>query len=196
VQCRGATSPVDTKDVAVEAYRSAPQLFCWCQCANQVDIDAVRTTLRHAVEEPEARVAGSIRTGWSLTGAGVSRVAANLGVPARAARPSANRAETAAEAAELSRLRSSRVFDAWQRGEAVPEDEAAGVFRIDVYTFVQERHVRIARVKDRVSGDPELTAFIDAMKAPALDLLDVSLDAQGRVGRRSPRRPNRRLQTS
>lgn len=193
-QCEGATSSVDTEDVAVTAYRIAPQLFCWRKYADQVDIDAVRTTLRHAAEESEPRVAGSIRTGWSLTGAGAKWVAANRSVSAPSTRPNVNRAETAASAAESTRLRASRAFDAWRKGEAVAEEEAAGVFRIDVYTSVQERHVRIARVRERVATDNELTEFVDAMTQSALHLLDASLEAQVRIGRRPPKRSRQRAQ--
>jgi hypothetical protein len=174
----GAWDTVDTEDVAVSAHALAPALFCWRKYPGQIDLDAVRYTLRHAAEGPTARIAGSVRTGWNLTEAGVRWIEASATEEVRIKlRPRGNRAETAAEVAEANRLRGLHAFDLWKRGEGVPDRAAAAVFRVDTYTPARERHLHIQRLRERIGADLELAQFVDALAQQALGLPDMSLDA-------------------
>src|SRR5664280_2280091 len=64
---QGAIEAIDTEDVAIAAHALAPTAFGWRKHTEQIDLDTVRTSLRHEKESPEARIDGSVRTGWNLT---------------------------------------------------------------------------------------------------------------------------------
>ena len=70
----GAESePVDTEDVAMEAYRLAPEAFSWRRYPEQVDLDSVRVTLFDACKTKYGeRAGGSVRRGWHLTANGLT----------------------------------------------------------------------------------------------------------------------------
>jgi hypothetical protein len=70
--CGGQLHPVDTEDVAVKAHEIAPGRFAWRKHPNQISLDAVRKRLWDAqsTEKGYGYVAGSERTGWTLTPAG------------------------------------------------------------------------------------------------------------------------------
>jgi len=171
--CGGSTSTADTEDVAVAAFDLAPETFRWRKYAKQIDLDMVRTTLRHAAERDDPRVAGSIREGWSLTKAGVSWVSrhgksAATGVgEAPPANTIAVRKENVASKREGERIRAHVVFRKWRAGDQITTHDAGSVFRIDDYTPQRERTLKMQRLEEAVAGDGELAAFVMAARVIA-----------------------------
>lgn len=173
----GATRTVDTEDIAIQAHDRAPEAFGWRKYTERVDLDMVRTTLRHEAEGAQPRVAGSIRDGWCLTPAGVSwtrregpRADASGQPKAKTEAAAQRRAETRDAAATAVRLKSSAAYRAWAAGEPVSAREAAEVFRIDHYTSIHDRHLNIARAATLVAPDNQLSRFIEAIQPAALSL--------------------------
>jgi hypothetical protein len=172
----GGTKAVDTEDVAVAAHELAPTAFAWKKYPDQINLDSVRVTLFDACKEQYGGlVKGSVRAGWHLTPAGVAWVSTNaekIGRSLVKGEPSTNpmaRAETRHVASELARLRRSEAFLAWASGEDVPQRSAAAVFRIDGYTSVRDRELKINRATELVltAGDAQLLRFIEDMSGPA-----------------------------
>lgn len=173
----GEVGIVDTEDVAIAAHRRAPIAFGWRKHTEHIDLEAARTSLRHEAEAMAARIAGSIRTGWHLTPAGVAWVEAHAAGSDRAEHPgaaspkvAARRSETRHTGAETDRLGSSAAFRDWTLGREVSARDAAAVFRIDHYTSERDRHLKTRRIRLLVDGDDELAAFIDAMSPLAISL--------------------------
>jgi hypothetical protein len=175
----GATTAVaDTEEVAIAAHARAPKAFGWRKHVEQIDLEAVRTSLRHEKETAQPRLDGSIRHGWHLTPAGQAWLSDHpdtaSGAPVRVAdtpaRTAARRAETHEVAATVDRLRSSSAFRAWSSGEPLVDRDAAAVFRIDGYTPVRDRVLKTAKVRELVVDHPDLLEFLEAAIPVALAL--------------------------
>lgn len=171
----GDTQAIDTEDVAIAAHRRAPAAFGWRKHTEHIDLDMVRTSLRHEAESEDPRLAGSVRTGWHLTPAGIEWVSTHADQIKTAATPAitpakvaARRAETGHSGSEIARVYSSSAFRAWASGHDVAVRDAAAVFRIDHYTSQRDRHLKTARLRQVVQDDQELAAFIDAMTPLAI----------------------------
>lgn len=169
---------VDTEDVAIAAHALAPQAFGWRKHTEHIDLDMVRTSLRHEAETTDPRIAGSIRTGWFLTAAGQSWYArtepelasSSVQVAVTPAATGKRRAETREVSSAIDRLRNSTAFKAWAAGKPITDQQAGEAFRIDVYTSPADRHRKTARIHRLVSGDPQLDAFLTVAIPAALNL--------------------------
>lgn len=174
----GATAAVDTEDIAIAAHLRVPKAFGWRKHVEHIDLDTVRTSLRHEKESADPRLDGSIRAGWHLTPAGHTWLAAHaavettgtIEVASASPRSAARRAETHEVAAAVGRLRSSPAFAAWKSGLPLPEREAAAVFRIDGYTPKRDRDLKTAKVRELVVGHPDLLAFLEVAVPIALEI--------------------------
>lgn len=179
---QGATAAVDTEDVAIAAHALAPKAFGWRKHAEHIDLEVVRTTLRHEKESPQARIDGSVRTGWHLTPTGQAWLArnrtlledANVAVAETPAATGKRRAETHEVSAVVDRVRTSPAFRAWAAGQPVSDRAAAEVFRIDEYTSQRDRTLKTARINELASGNDDIAAFLRvaipaalALRAPA-----------------------------
>lgn len=163
----GATTTVDTEDVAVAAHRLAPGTFAWRKYPDQIDLDMVRTSLRHAAEMDNPRLEGSVRTGWNLTATGSAwltqhgaqvRAGLTVAVPANS---SADRRENVAERRDAQRLATLPAFRDHRAGKAMSPTQAAAVFRIDVYTPPRDRTLKIERMRQAARDNPELLEFVN-----------------------------------
>src|SRR5690242_17321421 len=76
----GAAAVIDTEDAAISAHAIDRNAFGWKKYPDRVDLDAVRTTLRHEGEGKQPRIEGSIQHGWHLTPRGVAWIEANAGL--------------------------------------------------------------------------------------------------------------------
>jgi len=174
----GATEVVDTEDVAIAAHALAPVAFGWRKHVEHIDLDTVRTSLRHEAEAAEPRVSGSIRGGWYLTDYGRRWLQQNSSLSTQAELTVADtsvatakkRAETRRSAAVDDRILSSPAYKAWAAGQPIPERLAAAVFRIDEYTSARDRQLKTARISELVADDRELADFISAAAPLALAL--------------------------
>lgn len=174
----GANQRCDTEDIAIAAHALAPQAFGWRKHTEHIDLDMVRTSLRHEAESPAPRLAGSIRTGWFLTAAGHTWAAqhahltgsAQISVAATPAATGKRRAETAEASAAIDRLRTSAAYRAWRAGRDFTGRQAAEAFRIDDYTPLGDRHRKTARVVHLAADQPDLSEFLSLAVPAALEL--------------------------
>ncbi|WP_431277862.1 hypothetical protein [Leifsonia poae] len=163
----GSSRVVDTEDAAIAAHSIDADAFGWKKYPDRVDLDAVRTSLRHEGEGKSPRIEGSIQAGWHMTPVGVAWIEANselvgaeITVAATSPATQRWRAETRESGAASHRVRTSDAFRLWAKGEKFSARQAAGVFRIDQYTPVKERTRKAAQMQESVRGDSELDAFI------------------------------------
>lgn len=166
----GAERWVDTEDIAVRARELAPEAFSWRKYPDQIDLDGVRVALYDAAKPTYGKlVEGSVRTGWSLSPAGVEwgrrngrSVRRSLGTR-EPARRDEQRAETRKRALERGRIRRLVAWKAWSAGLVVDRRQAAAVFRIDSETPGREVHLKLQRMIDLLGEDPELGQFVGEM---------------------------------
>lgn len=170
----GATQSVDTEDVAIAAHALAPTAFGWRKHTEHIDLDVVRTSLRHEKESQDARIDGSVRAGWHLTPSGMQWLDVNPGLTNRAsiavadtpAATAKRRAETRDVSSAVDRVRSSTAYKAWASGREVSERAASEVFRIDEYTPTSDRTKKTARIKALAEGHDDIASFL-AVAIPA-----------------------------
>lgn len=181
----GSVRVLDTEDVAVAAFALAPTTFCWRKYTEQIDLEMVRTALRHAGERHDPRVTGSVVTGWSLTPEGVAWVAAHgaalrsaVGASAPA-NSSAVRKENLAARRDGERLRASPAYARYRAGVPLETSDAGWVFRIDLYTAVRERSMKVERLRAAVAYDAALLEFVNAAAALVPDIRNPQLPAEG-----------------
>lgn len=174
----GATIVIDTEDAAIAAHAIDRDAFGWKKYPERVDLDAVRTTLRHEGEGKDPRIEGSIQNGWHLTPRGVAWVEANpallddakITVAPTSAATQRWRAETRGAGAAVNRVRTSESFRLWAQGKEFTPRQAAGVFRIDEYTPAKDRTRKTAQLQELTRGDEEIEAFMKVAIPAALEL--------------------------
>lgn len=174
----GATNVIDTEDAAIAAHAIDRDAFGWKKYPERVDLDGVRTTLRHEGEGKDPRIEGSIQNGWHLTPRGVAWIETNkvllgdvnITVAPTSAATQRWRAETREAGAAVNRVRTSEPFQLWTQGKEFTPRQAAGVFRIDVYTPVKDRTRKTAQLQALTRGDAEIEAFMKEAIPVALEL--------------------------
>lgn len=174
----GASRVIDTEDAAIATHALDRLAFGWKKYPDRVDLDAVRTTLRHEGESREPRIEGSIQNGWHLTPHGVSWISENArllsGAPTTVAPTSAAtqrwRAETRESGAAVNRVRTSEAFRLWTQGKEFTPRQAASVFRVDEYTDPKDRTKKTAQLQQLTMGDDDVEAFVRLAIPVALKL--------------------------
>src|SRR5258708_38138453 len=64
---------VDTEDVAIEAHKLAPGIFCWRKYPEQINLELVRVVLsNHKKVGNGALLTGSGKDGWMLSRVGLT----------------------------------------------------------------------------------------------------------------------------
>ncbi|MHA6695295.1 hypothetical protein [Homoserinimonas sp. A520] len=177
-QLGGASQIIDTEDAAIAAHAIDARAFGWKKYSDRVDLDAVRTTLRHEGEAKEPRIEGSIQNGWHLTPRGVAWFEANqsvlsggtVSVAPTSAAAQRWRAETRGSGAAVNRIRTSDAFRLWSAGKELAPRTAADVFRIDEYTPPKDRSRKAAQLQELAGGDPEIDEFMKVAIPAALAL--------------------------
>lgn len=159
---------LDTEDIAVKANELAPGRFSWRKYKGQINLELVRVYLSDAKKKSKgAMVAGSGRTGWTLTAAGRAWMRgpgkaflAGTG-PQQPAEPTHTASPTEARRhRERARIQATRAWFRWMRQEEISPREAAEVFRIDTYARGRIRDLKVGRVREMFEDDAELGAFI------------------------------------
>jgi hypothetical protein len=162
---------VDTEDVAVRASQLAPGRFSWRKHADQINLELIRVFLSDAKKRSNgALLAGSGRTGWTLTAAGQGwvqrRGQAFLGSDLRRARKD-KRVDSVTEGRwrrERTRILASPAWQKWNSERVtVSTREAEDVFRIDAYAQGRIRDLKIGRLREMFLDDAELNEFVQAM---------------------------------
>lgn len=174
----GASRVIDTEDAAIAAHAIDPGAFGWKKYNDRVDLDLVRTTLRHEGESREPRIEGSIQNGWHLTPRGVEWVDTNapllgrsrISVAATPASTQRRRAETRETGAAVNRVQTSDAFRLWSQGKQFTPRQAAEVFRIDEYTPEKDRTRKAAQLQQLTQGDETIDGFMTVAIPAALAL--------------------------
>jgi hypothetical protein len=169
----GDRRSVDTEDVAVKAHELAPQRFAWTKYPNQINLELVRVYLSDAKKKRETGagwLAGSGRTGWTLTPRGLDWVRKEqhrlLGDKLARARKDirSGSVEEQRWRRERARIESTPAWGRWTGGERdVPVREAAEVFRIDSYAVGRMRGMKITRFLSLLGDDAEVGPFLRRM---------------------------------
>lgn len=178
VKLGGATKVIDTEDAAIAAHAIDRAAFGWKKYPERVDLDAVRTTLRHEGEGNSPRIEGSIQNGWHVTPHGVAWFESNpavlsdgdVTVAPTSAATQRWRAETREAGAAVNRVRTSEAFRLWTEGSAFTSRQAAGVFRIDEYTPIKDRTRKAAQLQELTRADEEIAAFMKQAIPATLEL--------------------------
>lgn len=186
----GARRWVDTEDIAIRARELAPQAFSWRKYPEQIDLDGVRVALHDAAKARYGGlVEGSVRTGWSLTLAGVEwekrRGRAMRSRLARAPGPARRdewRVETRKRALERGRIRRLAAWRLWTAGRPVGERHAGAVFRVDSETPRREVHLKVQRILEILGDDDAVGQFVREMARIVTDHSE-SRQRQGKARR-------------
>ena len=164
--CGGQLHPVDTEDVAVKAHEVAPGRFAWRKYPDQISLDAVRKRLWDAqsAEKGYGYVAGSERTGWTLTPAGQKFATKHLESTQlwgkKRQRLSVDEKRWVTR--ERSRLLQSSAYQKFidESSADITRREAEQLFRLDDYVTGEARQRKIDRLVNLLGDDESLGAFI------------------------------------
>lgn len=165
----GDQKRIDTEDIAVKAFQLAPKSFCWRKHPEQINLELVRVNLSNA-KKPEngELLAGSGRTGWSLTRKGLawirsarSRLQA-LGPSDPQRRAShAGSIDSSRRDRERKRILTLPAWNRWANGDkSVVLAEAHEVYRLDSYSTASVREAKLTRLRAMFGDDPELSSFL------------------------------------
>lgn len=169
----GAERWVDTEDIAVRARALAPSAFSWRKYPDQIDLDGVRVALHDAAKARYGGlVRGSVRSGWSLTPAGVEWAKSDgLAIRGRLSpamvprRRDDQRSETKKRALERGRVKRLTAWRLWQAGRRIAPRQAAAVFRVDSETPARDVHLKVQRMMEILGDDPDVGGFVRQMAA-------------------------------
>lgn len=167
--CGGQLHPVDTEDVAVKAHEVAPGRFAWRKYPKQISLDAVRKRLWDAqsTEKGYGYVAGSERTGWTLTPAGQKFCTEHLESTQLSGKKRQRLSvdEKRWVTRERSRLLQSIAYQKFLDGSAaeITRREAELVFRVDDYVTGEARQRKIDRLVNLLGDDETLGPLIQEL---------------------------------
>ncbi len=171
----GATSVIDTEDVAIQAHAIAPGRFAWRKYPEQINLELVRVALSDARKrENGTLVSGKGKSGWSLTPAGVRWCEQRSGdLLSRDLRK--GRAERRAGSIdeqrwqrERARVTTSPAWAEWQAGLPITRDAAHDLFRIDRYVVGRARELKVNRLRELFANDQEMGTFVEAVATTAI----------------------------
>lgn len=132
----------------MRAAEVAPMAFRWKKYPDQVNLEAVRLSLKSSKDH--ALVSGGIRDGWQLTLEGL-----------KACEPFRDDPIVKEEAR---RIRNSEAFAAWQNGGVVTRNALLEVLRINDYFPEPRRRQRVVAFLNATGKDPDLETFARALE--------------------------------
>jgi hypothetical protein len=160
---------IDTEDVAVKAFQLAGKRFSWRKYPEQINLELVRVYLSDA-KKPEhgELVAGSGRTGWSLTRKGLAWITS---ARSRLQAPCTNEPQSRSSRAgsidssrrdrERKRITALAAWTRWSGGDkSVVTAEAREVFRLDSYSTPSVREAKLTRLRAMFADDEEMDEFL------------------------------------
>jgi hypothetical protein len=178
----GAGTVVDTEDIAVRVHELAPGRFSWRKYPDQINLELVRVALNDArKKEAGALVSGTGRGGWSLTVAGRSWAEENIQHVANAdlsrerQQRSAGSIDERRWQRERLRVLTTEAWQQWSAGHdpgAITNEAAADLYRVDRYVLGRAREMKVNRLREMFSGDPELAPFLEHAATVLLNIGD------------------------
>lgn len=166
----GELQSVDTEDIAVRVNALAPGRFTWRKFQEQIDLNAVMISLRHAKRAQNGQlVSGEAKAGWRLTDAGVqsARRASASGRQEQSTKKDLSKAEERWARIERNRLLSEEAFLKFAAGAAhtISRGAAEKFFRLDDYIQGERRAAFVTRICSVFGKDRELSAALIAIRA-------------------------------
>ncbi len=164
----GSLRYVHMEDVAMKAAQLAPKKFRWKKYPEQINLEAVRVTLKNELGATSGRVAGGIRHGWMLTPKGFQWcTATDRGEEHQVAIGRVrNEIERAKNTAAYAKAYAGR-----QSGVTVAELEA--LLRVDHYSTARYRRERALALANAAELDEELRAALSSLRERGFDQLEV-----------------------
>jgi hypothetical protein len=166
----GASSVVDTEEVAVRVHELAPDRFSWRKYPDQINLELVRVALSDAAKPKLGTlVSGKGRSGWSLSIAGrdwaerhAKRIlGSDLSLDRQ--RRTAGSSDEQRWRRERSRILTTVAWRQWNaspNGSPVTPSAAAELFRVDRYVLGRARALKVNRLRDMFADDKDLAVFL------------------------------------
>jgi hypothetical protein len=166
----GELARIDIEDIAMKSNEIAPGRFSWRKYPDQINIRAVQKRLFDAASPKYgALLIGTERAGWQLTERGATLVRERLPLLQGGAlsREPTNRLAEQQRRSEKTRMLASSAFSNWQAAgiEAVSQQDAETLFRIDDYVAGKARERKIERALNLFGSDPDLGDLVRALAA-------------------------------
>jgi hypothetical protein len=155
-----AERAIDTEDLAMKMAELAPGKFRWKKYPEQINLDAVRLSAKHALEENPPYVVGGIRNGWMLTPEGIEWCFLMLGQTLIESDVNSGRSV-------LATVRSTDCWRKWERGEQglITVYDVRRLLKVDEYTTPRRRRERIQAVRNAAGSDQDLDALVTYLAA-------------------------------
>ncbi len=158
-QLGAAERAIDTEDLAMKVAELAPGRFRWKKHPEQIDLEAVRLSVKNLLRDKPAFVTGSMRNGWMLTPAGLSWCARMSGQQ-RAVGP-----DHGTDGAVLLRQTDAyRKFEQ-EKGEEITVHDVRRFLRVDEYTSTRRRKERVQAVINTAHDDQQLSTLVRYLQA-------------------------------
>jgi hypothetical protein len=167
-QLGGALHYVHLEDVAMKAAKLSPRRFCWKKYPDQINLEAVRITLKNELGLPNGRVSGSIREGWMVTPGGLSWCLA-------AVSSGDNQGLMAELHQEIDRAKKTAAFSKTVGGRRseVSVLEVEALIRVNDYFTARDRRERVLALANAAVLDSELRSILTDLREQGFNELEV-----------------------
>lgn len=160
-QLGGSTSAIDIEDIAVYAFKLAPDRFSWRKYPKQISLQDVRFALENAQRPQSGYVFGGTEGGWMLTESGHDFAKQNTGRLSLRSNSGKKReplSEQRWRRSEKSRILRTEAFQKFRhsRQSEITSQDAWQFFRIDEYVRGDSRKRRLSRVLNAFRDDPDI----------------------------------------
>jgi hypothetical protein len=154
----GAFECIHIENIAIRAYKIAPEKFSWKHYPERIDLRTVQYALKDEALRDGARIQGNLREGYQLTPTGLKWAEEFSKSIQDTTEPKAISATSNQIDAERHRIRNTEAFKKIVKGDhesLMPRDFEA-FLRINEYFPPNLRAERIAKIKNVVHGDSQL----------------------------------------
>jgi hypothetical protein len=161
----GSANAIDVEDVAVEAYKLAPQRFSWKKYTDQIDIKIVQYSIQGACKEKPGYVNGGAKFGYMLTKAGLSWAEQNANQTEEGKKPRKFSMVDLLEK-EKYRLSKSQAYIKFVNGKVkeINNVDFREFTRVNDYFPKNVREEKYAKIENAVRDDEKLRATWEFLK--------------------------------
>ena len=162
----GEAHGVHTEDIAIEAFKLAPNRFGWRKYPERIDLESVRRALTSATEKEPPLLAGSVRQGWMISREGIRWLESNS---QEVGQPAGYRRGSMSEGLEIERmrLRETNALKKYRAGllDELNRNDLFEFARVNEYFSDAKRRERFNIVGSAVDGDLELTCLWNYLRS-------------------------------